>query len=291
MATNRMSELQGRGGGYSDDIESSGGGFGSFLDEVSHIKGRIKEIEANVQEINSLKKSQAWNDDDEGADGRLEELLEDTNRIANEVRNRLKRLNQENKQMDSGDPDLRTRRTQLGGLVRSFQSTIQNLQKAEEQYRDKYKDRVKRQAKIVDPDISDRQVEEMIERGDNPQQAFASAILDDQRHNEAKNALVYIQEQHRDIQKLEKSIVELHQLFVDMNALVEAQQDMLDSIDKNVQTAVSATAASYETLRHGEQHAISARKKCCIICCIIIVVILVIVGAIAGVVAVVIIAG
>jgi len=285
-----MSELAGRGGGYVDE-EGGGGSGGGFFGEVEYIKGRIGEIEKNVKEINNLRKNQAWDDTGEGADGRLSELLDQTNSAANDVRGRLKRMNDENKRIDSDDPDLRTRKNQLRGLVTNFQKAMTNYQTAQEEYSSKYKDRVRRQAKIVDPDITSEQVDQMIERGDNPQQAFASAILDDQRHNEAKNALVYIQEQHRDIQQLEKSIVELHQLFVDMAALVEAQQDAINHIGKNVAVAVEASDQSYRTLQQGEQHAISARKKCCIIICIIVIVIIIIIAAIAAVIGVVVIAG
>ena len=41
----------------------------------------------------------------------------------------------------------------------------------------------------------------MIDQGE-PQQMFADKILHDQRHNEAKNALIYIQEQHRDLMQV-----------------------------------------------------------------------------------------
>lgn len=42
------------------------------------------------------------------------------------------------------------------------------------------------------------------------------------------------QERHRDITRLETSIAELHQLFLDMSVLVESQGELLDQIEYTV---------------------------------------------------------
>lgn len=54
---------------------------------------------------------------------------------------------------------------------------------------------------------------------------------------QARQTLADIEARHADIIKLEKSIKELHDMFVDMAMLVETQGDMIDRIETHVQSA------------------------------------------------------
>jgi syntaxin 1B/2/3 len=48
------------------------------------------------------------------------------------------------------------------------------------------------------------------------------------------DTLAEIQERNRAVKDLEASLLELHQVFLDMAVLVEAQGEMLDNIEKQV---------------------------------------------------------
>ena len=74
------------------------------------------------------------------------------------------------------------------------------------------------------PDVTREEIDAAFEGGPNAQpQIFTQQILQGPGHASARNALADIQEKHRDIMKLEASIAELHQLFLDMSVLVESQ--------------------------------------------------------------------
>ncbi len=47
--------------------------------------------------------------------------------------------------------------------------------------------------------------------------------MEDRKHTKAKQTLDYLREKHNDLLNLEKSIMELNQLFMDMAILVETQ--------------------------------------------------------------------
>lgn len=51
---------------------------------------------------------------------------------------------------------------------------------------------------------------------------------------QARQTLADIEARHEDIMKLEKSIREVHDLFVDMAVLIEKQGDKIDSIESHV---------------------------------------------------------
>lgn len=52
-----------------------------------------------------------------------------------------------------------------------------------------------------------------------------------------KRALADVQARHQDIMKLEESVRELRDLFIEMAVLVENQGTMIDRIEYNVQNA------------------------------------------------------
>ena len=51
---------------------------------------------------------------------------------------------------------------------------------------------------------------------------------------QARQTLADIEARHEDIMKLEKSIKEVHDMFVDMATLIEKQGDKIDSIENHV---------------------------------------------------------
>ena len=81
------------------------------------------------------------------------------------------------------------------------------------------------------PDASEEEIDSAIESGDT--QIFAKAILDMERKEKAKTALSYVQNKsqvkyknnfwlNKDIRRLEQSILELHQLFLDLAGTVRS---------------------------------------------------------------------
>jgi hypothetical protein len=60
--------------------------------------------------------------------------------------------------------------------------------------------------------------------------------------------------------KLEASLKELHQLFLDMSLLVEAQGELLNQIEFSVESAVAYTEKGVQELEKAKEYQKSARK-------------------------------
>ncbi|CAF1010796.1 unnamed protein product [Rotaria sordida] len=111
-------------------------------------------------------------------------------------------------------------------------------------YRQKCKERIQRQLEITGRSVTEGEVEEMLESG-NPA-VFTQGIMVETA--QAKQSLADIEARHGDIMKLEKSIRELHDMFIDMAALVQTQGEMIDRIEYNVvQSENFVKAASTDT--------------------------------------------
>ncbi|KAJ3346663.1 hypothetical protein HDU91_006980, partial [Kappamyces sp. JEL0680] len=82
---------------------------------------------------------------------------------------------------------------------------------------------------------------------------------------EAKKALEDIQNKHREVMKIEKSILELQQLFMDMAVLVAAQGEVIDQIAVHIESAVNDTEAGVKDLKNAVEIQKRSRKKMCVI--------------------------
>ncbi|KAI8340274.1 t-SNARE [Chlamydoabsidia padenii] len=96
------------------------------------------------------------------------------------------------------------------------------------------------------------------------------------RRGQATAVLSEVQNRHDDIKKIEKTIVELHQLFMDMQMLVEQQGETINQIEEHAET----TAAHLEEGNKFVSKAISSaratrhKKWCCFVICIILAVVI-----------------
>uniref|UniRef100_A0A8I3P816 Syntaxin-3 n=2 Tax=Canis lupus familiaris TaxID=9615 RepID=A0A8I3P816_CANLF len=176
----------------------------------------------------------------------LEQLTAEIKKRANNVRNKLKSMERHIEEDEvRSSADLRIRKSQHSVLSRKFVEVMTRYNEAQVDFRERSKGRIQRQLEITGKKTTDEELEEMLESG-NPA-IFTSGIIDSQI---SKQALSEIEGRHKDIVRLESSIKELHDMFVDIAMLVENQGEMLDNIELNVlHTAEHVEKAREETKR------------------------------------------
>jgi len=257
-------------------VEVGGGGGGddkfmqTFFDDVGIIKQNMNNIKRNVAAISakhsdSLAAVQAQ--DGNAISEELDGLVDETNATAAAVRDQLKLMEGSIKNFANSEgatpSEVNIRKNLHGTLARNFVELMKEYQEIQSAYKAKYHERVKRQVRIVKPDASDNDFDRALS-GDTSQ--IFTMVTKDGRYNEAKNALADIEDKHKDILKIEQSINELHQLFLDMAVMVEAQGELLDQIEYTVGKAVGYTDKGVNELRKARKYQKASRKKmCCLI--------------------------
>jgi len=162
-------------------------------------------------------------------------------------------------------------------LTVKFLDLMTQYQEAQRSYKDKNTDKLRRQFRIVNPEMTNEEIEKAIESGET-RNVFAAKITQAKYQQEAEDALNYVQNKHKQIKKLESSINELHQLFVDMAVLVEAQGELVNQIEKNVGDAVVYTEKGVQQLKKANEYQRSSRKKmCCLMICLMIIIMVVVI--------------
>ena len=212
-----------------DDVDVDVGGgqsafMNQFFQEVGSIKANMGQIQKNIDLISQKHRealaavtSAQGNANSEA----LERLVGETNQVASTVRTQLKRmdLDNKNKTADATQSEVTIRKNMHSTLTRKFVEIMSEYQEVQTKYKNDYRERVARQVKIVKPDATASDVQEALEG--NADSIFRTEFVQHgPKHNEAKNALLDIQEKNRDIRYLEQSIAELASIFQDMSQLV-----------------------------------------------------------------------
>ncbi|KAF8566871.1 hypothetical protein P879_04025 [Paragonimus westermani] len=265
-----------------------------FFAQVEEIRNLIERVQALVEDVKN-KHSDVLSspNQDESMPNRLnsfillatkaqlEEAMAEIKMIAHKVRAKLKQMEMNieyDENSDKSSADLRIRKTQYSTISRNFIEVMTDYNKAQVAFRDACKNRIKRQMEIAERKISNEELEDMLESG-NPA-IFTQEIMTDTQ--QAKQSLADIEARHQDIMKLEKSIKELHDMFMDMAMLVESQGEMIDRIEYNVEQAVDYIESAKADTKKAVKYQSSARKKMIIIGICVAILICIIVGTIVG---------
>ncbi|XP_062856268.1 syntaxin 3b isoform X4 [Trichomycterus rosablanca] len=248
-----------------------------FFTQIEEIRTSIDKIDENVAEVKKLYSVilSAPTSNQKTQDG-LESLTNDIKKMANNARNKLKSIerNLETGEQERVSADMRIRKSQHAILSRKFVDVMTKYNEAQVDFREKSKGRIQRQLEITGRVTTDEELEEMLEGGNAA--VFTAGIVDS---GISKQALSEIESRHKDIQRLESSIKELHDMFVDIAMLVENQGDTVNNIEANVSKAVDHVEAAKVETKKAVRYQSKARKKIIIlsVVCVVILVIIIIV--------------
>lgn len=252
-----------------------------FFHQVEEIRNHIAKISENVDEVKKKHSTilSAPNPEERTKD-ELESLNKEIKSIANKVRTKLKAIEQiidQDENANRSSVNLRIRKSQHTVLSRKFGEVMIAYNETQIQFRERSKGRIQRQLEITGKATTDDELEEMLESG-NPS-IFTSDIISDSQIT--RQALNEIESRHKDIMKLESSIRELHDLFMDIAMLVETQGEMINNIEKNVENAADYIEHAKEETKKAIKYQSKSRRKLIfiIICVAILLLILVIILA------------
>uniref|UniRef100_A0A7N6F9I9 Syntaxin-3 n=1 Tax=Anabas testudineus TaxID=64144 RepID=A0A7N6F9I9_ANATE len=234
----------------------------AFMDEffcqIEDIRTSIDKIDENVAEVKKLYSVilSAPTSDQKTQDD-LEAITNDIKKMANNARNKLKTIerNLESEEQERVSADMRIRKSQHAVLSRKFVEVMTKYNEAQVDFRERSKGRIQRQLEITGRATTDEELEEMLESGNAA--VFTAGIVDS---GISKQALSEIESRHKDIVRLESSIKELHDMFVDIAMLVESQGDIIDNIEQNVSKSVDHITAAKEQTKKAVRYQTKACK-------------------------------
>ncbi|KAL8486574.1 hypothetical protein ACS0TY_022842 [Phlomoides rotata] len=247
----------------------------AFLQEAEEVKtemNSIREILARLQASNEEGKALHKPEALKSLRTRVNADILSVLKRARAIRAKLEEMdksNAANRRLSgckSGSPVDRTRSAVTNGLRKKLKELMMEFQGLRQGMMTEYKETVGRRYFTVTGEYPDEEViEKIISSGDgNGGEEFLSRAIQEHGRGKVVETVAEIQDRHDAAKEIEKSLLELHEIFLDMAVMVEAQGEQMDDIEHHVMSAAQYTVDGTKNLKVAKQHQKSSRKCLCI---------------------------
>ncbi|EHK98311.1 putative Syntaxin-like protein psy1 [Glarea lozoyensis 74030] len=228
-----------------------------FLSRVDYAKSEIRALSANIQDIASLHQ-RALASADQNSSAQLEGLVTQTQLKNTQIRDQIKFLEADAIKTQDGTRSVKSR--QAKQLKDQFEKALKDYQQEEVGYRQRYRDQIARQYKIVNPEASESEVREASELDWGSEGVFQTALKSN-RTGQASSVLGAVRARHNELQRIEATLTDLAAMFADMAQIVEAQDPIIEHTEENaVQTAEDVDKGN-EQIDKANEHARRRRRN------------------------------
>lgn len=153
-------------------------------------------------------------------------------------------------QMDKLSPEIRIKQQQHKTLLEEFQKIINVYFINQEEYKKNQNQRIKSQILMTNPNLSQDELDEMMENMDEKQ---LKNVLTSSQKSTLNAYYDEAIETRRDVIEIERSLRELQELFISFGQMMSDQDILLDNIEHNLSTAE-------EYIRTGEKYLVQTQE-------------------------------
>ncbi|KAJ0013826.1 hypothetical protein Pint_20235 [Pistacia integerrima] len=245
-----------------------------FLEEAENVKkemGEIREILDRLQEANEQSKSLHKSEALKSLRNEINKDIVTVLKRAKTIRSHLEdmdRANAANKRLSGckeGTPLYRTRIAVTNGLRKKLKELMMDFQGLRQKTMTEYKETVGRRYFTVTGEYPNEDViEKIISDGGNGGEEFLTRAIQEHGRGKVLETVVEIQDRHDAAKEIEKSLLELHQIFLDMAVMVEAQGEQMDDIQHHVMNASHYVKDGTKELKTAKNYQKSSRKWMCV---------------------------
>lgn len=264
--------------------------LGLFLEEAENAKkemGLIRDILGQLQEANEESKSLHKPEALKKLRNKINADIVTVLKKARNIRSQLEEMdhaNAANRRLSGykeGTPIYRTRVAVTNGLRKKLKELMMDFQGLRQKMMTEYKDTVGRRYFTVTGEYPDEEIIDKIISDGNGGEEFLKRAIQEHGKGKVLETVVEIQDRHDAAKEIEKSLLELHQVFLDMAVMVEAQGEQMDDIEHHVLNAGHYVKGGTKELKSAKEYQRSSRKWMCIGIILLLIIILVIVIPIA----------
>ncbi|KAK7315577.1 hypothetical protein VNO77_34133 [Canavalia gladiata] len=278
-----------RGGG---DIELGEYGMNSGDLSLESFFKKVQELDKQYAKLDKLLKSlQDFHEESKSVTKapamkaikqKMEKDVDEVKKTAHYLKTKIEELDKENLTnrqkpgCGKGSGVDRSRTATTLSLKKKLKDKMAEFQTLREAIHQEYREVVERRVFTVTGTRADEEtIDRLIETGDS-EQIFQKAIRE-QGRGQILDTLAEIQERHEAVRDVERKLLDLQQIFMDIAVLVDAQGDMLDNIESQVSSAVDHVQQGNNALHKAKKLQKNSRKWMCIAIMILLIVVIIIV--------------
>ncbi|OIT29696.1 PREDICTED: syntaxin-124-like [Nicotiana attenuata] len=281
----QMDDLEAGAGGGSglDPSQNESIDLAKFFEDVENVKEDMKDVEKlykRLQESNEESKTVHSAKTVKEIRSRMDNDVTQVLKRVKIIKGKLEALEKSNAAhrkipgCGPGSSADRTRTSVVSGLGKKLKVLMDDFQALRARMNSEYKETVARRYFTVTGEKADDDlIENLISSGES--ESFLQKAIQEQGRGQIMDTISEIQERHDAVKEIEKNLIELHQIFLDMAALVEAQGQQLNDIESHVAHASSFVRRGTDQLQEARELQKSSRKCTCIAILLIILLIVV----------------
>ncbi|KAG8078632.1 hypothetical protein GUJ93_ZPchr0007g4491 [Zizania palustris] len=245
----------------------------AFFQEAEAVEGEmaaIRDALARLHAANEEGKSLHQSDALRALRGRVNADIIAVLRRARDIRSRLEAMDRANAAQRrlsagcrEGTPLDRTRTALSAALRKKLKDLMLDFQALRQRILSEYKETVERRYYTLTGEVAEEEVIERIISEGRSEELLCTAVAEHGKG--AVLATVHeIQDRHDAAREVERSLLELHQVFLDMAVVVESQGEQIDDIERHVNSASNYVQGGNKELGKAREYQRSSRKCLCI---------------------------
>lgn len=266
---------------------SSTGGVNldKFFEDVETVKEDLKEVEELLRKLKSaheeskiLHNATAVKELRSNMERDVSQALKKAKLIKVRLE-ALDRANAANRNVSGCGPGSsadRTRTSVVSGLRKKLKEKMDEFQELRQKINAEYRETVQRRYYTVTGENPDEKtVDMLISTGES--ETFLQKAIQEQGRGRILDTIAELQERHDAVKDMERNLMELHQVFLDMAVMVQHQGEQLDDIEAQVNRAHSFVRGGTEHLQTARKLQKNTRKWTCWAIIILLIIILIVV--------------
>ncbi|KAM3529844.1 hypothetical protein NHJ13051_001653 [Beauveria bassiana] len=227
-----------------------------FLGRVQSLRNDINRLTGDIETIGQLHQRSLGAADPQ-ADQQLEHYVAQTQIRNTAIKDGIKGL--ERDLARTSDATRKTKQTQLQSLKTFFKSELDSYQSIEREYRQKYREQIARQYRIVNPEASEQEVQEATEADWGNEGVFQTALRTN-RSGHASSVLGNVRARHNELQRIEQTLTELAVLYQELATMVEQQETIIVDAENKGQDVVDNLESGNQQVSQANKSARNRRK-------------------------------
>uniref|UniRef100_A0A2N9JB77 t-SNARE coiled-coil homology domain-containing protein n=1 Tax=Fagus sylvatica TaxID=28930 RepID=A0A2N9JB77_FAGSY len=263
-------------------------GLENFFKQVTEIEkqyGKLDNLLKKLQDAHEESKAVTKAPSMKAIKQRMEKDIDEVGKVSRYLKSKIEGLDKENLTnrqkpgCGKGTAVDRTRMATTVSLKKKLKDKMAEFQTLREAIHQEYCEVVERRVFTVTGTRADEEtIERLIDTGDS-EQIFQKAIQE-QGRGQIMATVAEIHERHDAVREVERKLLDLQQIFLDMAVLVDAQGEMLDNIESQVSSAVDHVQQGNTALQKAKKLQKNSRKWMCIAIIILLIIVAIIVVAV-----------
>ncbi|KPU75368.1 uncharacterized protein Dana_GF22480, isoform B [Drosophila ananassae] len=235
-------------------MSQNGTNVDDILNPYSEIRQQLAVIAANLEAMNRMTQTinlRTFNENE------MDELHNKNLRVGNQLMARFKDFKANLPAENDYSLEARMKRTLFYGLHQTFINLWHKNELFLQNYETKVKKNLRLHSKIINSEASEQEIESLIEN--KTTKLFVDNFL--QETEKERQTLRDLMDRFNELRRLEKSIEEVHALFMRIQTLVMEQSETIQRVEFHAQQATLHVDKGADELDQAEKHQKRARKK------------------------------